>query len=451
MKVERTLSLSDNRKHLPHAFEVPEGTTRIHIEFDYNPPVSQGQPYRNQLSFSLFDPEGPRGVQYCINGKSITVDVNQATPGTRPGIIQSGTWTVLVDAYRLLPPDPITYTLSVSLSSDALTNTPTVWTQSTKPNKGIGWYRGDLHAHSVHSDASWDVPDLVRFARDHQLDFVTLTDHNTITGLAQHDSLSDENLLTMGGMELTTYYGHALTLGTRQWMEWRTDDGDILTMPQAAQRVLDSGALFVIAHPMAPGDPECSGCHWEYTDMRPGNSPAVEVWNGYWTDYNENSLQLYYSWLNEGHRLVATAGSDIHGQPPADEVGRGAANVVYANELTESGIFEAIKQGHSYLSAGPELLVTARSASGIEAMVGDVLPIEDITISVKVNKADAGDVLRLIVDGSVRTIELITESGEFTWDLPTGTGHWFTVELRDAANDMWAVANPIFIGIPEPH
>ena len=176
----------------------------------------------------------------------------------------------------------------------------------------------------------------------------------------------------MGGIELSTFFGHALALGAREWLDWRRLDGSEITMPELAQRVLDAGCLFVIAHVMHPGDPECCGCRWERYDMMPGNASAVEVWNGPWAAFNQESLLLFYRWLNEGHRLTATTGTDLHGPPPPDV--RGAVNVVYAEDLTEAAVLAAIKAGRSYISAGPELLLNVQTESGREGMIGDTLP-----------------------------------------------------------------------------
>lgn len=88
-----------------------------------------------------------------------------------------------------------------------------------------GWYRGDLHAHTIHSDGSWDIPDLLAFWQEQGVDFMTLSDHNTISGLPQACSLSTPELLVMGGIELSTYFGHAVAGARRRgstgggWME----------------------------------------------------------------------------------------------------------------------------------------------------------------------------------------------------------------------------------------
>jgi hypothetical protein len=278
------------------------------------------------------------------------------------------------------------------------------------------------------------------------LDFVTLTDHNTISGLPHHDSLTDDTILTMGGFELTTYDGHALALGKRHMFGWRLGTEAEVTMPQVAQRVIDGGGLFVIAHPMALGDPVCSGCHWEYEDMRPGNAPAVEIWNGWWGQYNEEGLQAYYSWLNAGHRLVATSGTDIHGPPPSPNGRHAGFNVVFSEELSESAILDAISKGHSYISAGPELLLTAEAASGQSAMVGDAIPDSALMLKVLWQDASEDDILRLIVNGKVKDQISVGPSGEHTWPFASGQFKWSSVELRAANNDMRAVTNPIFVG-----
>jgi hypothetical protein len=234
-----------------------------------------------------------------------------------------------------------------------------------------------------------------------------------------------------------------VVLGTRRWHEWRLDTERHYTMPELAQQVIDSGALFVIAHPMNPGDPECSGCHWEYTDMLPGNARAVEVWNGDWRSYNEQALRLYYGWLNRGLRMVATGGTDLHGPPPAET--RHGTNAVYADDLTEAAILAAIRKGHAYLSAGPELLLTARTESGREAMSGDSLPAEATTVTLRWSGAHPGDQLRLIADGDVFDTRPAEAEGSASWALASGEARWCGAELRDAEGGMWALANPIYL------
>ena len=94
------------------------------------------------------------------------------------------------------------------------------------------------------------MPDLLREARDAGLDFVALTDHNTTSHLAGIEELSDPRPLVIPGMELTTFHGHALSLGTRDWIDWGVLRPD--AMAAAAAEVGRLGGVFVIASPAAP-------------------------------------------------------------------------------------------------------------------------------------------------------------------------------------------------------
>jgi hypothetical protein len=443
IEINGTLEPHHSKQHIPHAFTVPSGATTLTIHLEYSPHRATGQHYDNMLCLTLFDPEGCRGARHNNADQSLTITEHSATPGYTPGALQAGTWTLFIDTHRILPPDVTAYRLELDISDELLNETAPQWTKAKVQSRGLGWYRGDLHGHTLHSDGSWDVPDFVQYARDYKLDFVTLTDHNTVSPLVQLDSLADDNLLTMGGSELTTYYGHALALGVRQWQEWRVGVNDI-TMPDMATQVKDKGGVFVIAHPKSIGDPNCTGCDWHYDDMMPGHARYVEIWNGEWAgdSGNEGGLELWYQWLNEGYRMVATAGTDSHGPTSDQTLG---LNHVYANDLTEVEILDAIKRGHLYVSSGPRLELTARNASLEHVMIGDVLAGDGVTLSLHWEDCQEGDVLELIVNGGVIDEQSPAEHGMLEWTLPDHT-HWCVVEVRDKNRGMRAVTNPIFVG-----
>ena len=77
---------------------------------------------------------------------------------------------------------PVEYAIMADVSfTPALGENAPTWLPGRTSPPGPGWYRGDLHGHTLHSDGDWDVPDLVAAARHNQFDFVTLTDHNTLS------------------------------------------------------------------------------------------------------------------------------------------------------------------------------------------------------------------------------------------------------------------------------
>jgi hypothetical protein len=443
IRIDGTLDHQQNKQHIAHAFTVPEGATKLTIHFDYEPKVSQGQAQDNALSLTLFDPEKSRGARHNNQDRGLTITAYSATPGYTSGTLQPGIWTVWIDTHRVMPPDTISYFFEIEISSEPV-EVIEAWQPGTTAPRGAGWYRGDLHGHTFHSDGRWDVPDLVQYAHDYQLDFLTLSDHNTVSGLAQLDSFRSDDLLTIGGMELTTYYGHALALGVRPWIEWRIGVG-AATMPELADRARQAGATFIIAHPMSVGDPSCTGCDWAYEDMMPGNGRIVEVWNSEWGGdrQNELSLQLWYRWLNQGYRMVGTRGSDIH--RPTNDPNAGF-DIVYAAELSEVAILEAIRAGHLYLSAHPRLELTAQGSEGSSGMMGDLVPGQSVEVHASWSDVSAGDHLRLIVDGKRVEEFTVDEQGEHRWTLVASGAHWCVVEIRAADGELHAVTNPIFMG-----
>ncbi len=442
LHIEGTLTEQDNHRHINHPFTVPEGATCLDIDFEYEP--KRVEKYGNLLTLSLFDPQSERGTGHRGQPhQHVMVSSGAATPGYRAGALQSGTWNVMINSNLINAGSPVNYHIDITFGFDPQPE-PLVWTRGTTEPRGKGWYRGDLHGHTIHSDGSWDVDGLLGFARQHQLDFVTLSDHNTLSALPQMDSLSSDELLTMGGFELTTFYGHALALGVRQGVDWRVRSGE-RTMTQIKAEVEALGGLFAIAHPKAPGDPVCTGCHWDYDDLMPGSAHVVEIWNEHWDSgsNNEEALQLWYQWLNEGYTLVATVGTDIHGMPdPALEFG---FNHVFAESMSEVAILDAVRRGHNYLSSGPQLTFTGTSSSGETVMMGDVLRGQAGQATGQWSACHEGDHLRFIVNGQVKDEFAADTASEHTWTVEDGSVQWCLIEVRNQKGSLRAVTNPIFL------
>ncbi len=286
-------------------------------------------------------------------------------------------------------------------------------------------------------------------ARERGLDFCTLSDHNTVSGLAQMDAARGDGFLAMGGMELTTFWGHALALGLREWIDWRVRQGE-RTIEQIAAEVNARGGTFIIAHPMEIGDPYCTGCRWSYVTMMPGTARVVEVWNGSWvgdgSSNNEDALALVYRWLNEGYRLALTAGTDNHGSE-GEKNDLFGFNAVYANDLSEPEILRAVRAGHLYLSSGPTLELTA-SAGDQQAMMGDVLNAAreaPVQVNARWEDCPVYAELSLIADGMSRKTRAINAAGVRQWTLLAGQDRWCLLTVRGADGQMLAMTNPIYL------
>ena len=443
------LGLDDMFRHITHAFEVPEGTRSIILDYKIDPAHPGIGPLAHQVSLSLDGPNGSRGAQHnlpWLDSARRVISENWCSPGYTPAPIEPGTWTLSVDVFRIMPPGNTAYEVTVTLSEHA-EDGPALPVPATVADRGPGWYKGDLHGHTEHSDGKWSVSAFLQHARARGLDFVTITDHNTTSGQPWAEALADNALLVMCGIEVTTLFGHCLALGARDWVDWRIKDGD--TMTDRAKDIMAAGHTFVIAHPMAEGHPWCAGCHWQFADVFPGPARLVEIWNGPWDPAkNELGLRLFQTWLNAGYRMRATAGTDIHGpQGPDVRVGY---NRVRAEAFSESAILAGIRAGRNVLTNGPVLGLEGRagdalagvgeelsSGAGLELAVdwADVPPRSELTI---VSGGEGGTEIRHIAPAE--------DTGRLTCalgDLPPRS--WAMASLRCAGGEMLAITNPVFV------
>ncbi|MBL8096820.1 MAG: CehA/McbA family metallohydrolase [Anaerolineales bacterium] len=445
---EHSLTDLDSKHNLAHTVEIPAGTRQLDVTLDFEPALVDG--FHNMVTLTLIGPSGFRGAGHRHgNRHDVRLTATQATPGYLAGEITAGAWQVVIDTHLIVPGTPCSLRLQV-VGQAVETQSPSVPTRTAprppRAPKGAGWYRGDLHAHTVHSDAVWSAASLADDARARGLDFVTLSDHNTTSGLAEMAEACGDDLVLVPALELTTFWGHALALGLREWVDWRITPHQRV-MPTIAEEVRARGGLFVIAHPRSIGDPHCTGCAWVHPDMQPGPARIVEVWNGPWTgeSRNEEALAQAFVWLNAGCRLVLTAGTDHHGDPDyGPDLG---FNVVMADRLTAESLLAAIRVGHLYVSSGPmldfEAVIDAESyVMGDSASPAKGAPIQLIA-SWRDCPPDASIVL--VVDGVPAGEARAGVGSTHVWGRSGGDAHWCVLSVRAADGRLLALTNPIFL------
>src|SRR5687768_16261755 len=85
-----------------------------------------------------------------------------------------------------------------------------VHTNAQSPvSAGGRWYKGNLHTHTLNSDGDSTPNDVVRWYREHGYHFVTLTDHNYLTGVDGLNAVhgADDKFLVIKGEEVTDRSG----------------------------------------------------------------------------------------------------------------------------------------------------------------------------------------------------------------------------------------------------
>ena len=137
---------------------------------------------------------------------------------------------------------------------------------------------GALHMHTRHSDGSGTLPDLVRAARACSLDFILISDHNTLALLDSENAVQQPLLLV--GTELSLTPGHMLTYGLKKI----TPEKDAGGFTGILDSIAAHNGLAFVAHPFHPK------IKWRGTF--PATLTGVEVLNADVEWRNDGALEL---------------------------------------------------------------------------------------------------------------------------------------------------------------
>ncbi len=452
-------------------FEVPPGIGRLTVHYTYTHRVSAALPggSGNVVDIGVFDPRGAEVFRgHGFRGWSgsdrseFTIGLADTTPGYLPGPVYPGTWHVILGLYHILP-EGCDYRLTI-VGQPGKTPPPPEPVPLAAPvlSQEARWHRGDLQSHTHHSDGTGSLGDLAAAARARGLDFVAVTEHNTVSHLPHLAQAGGDDLLLIPGEEVTTYYGHANAWGIQGWQEFRCRDND--TMARIIGAVHGAGALFSVNHP------KDNGPAWEYSLDLPFD--CVEAWQGFWAWNNYQSLAFWDSLLQRGRRVVAVGGSDKHvapftGQLSFYDIGT-PTTWVYAEELSAAGILSGIRAGHVFISAdpqGPELYLAADAdGDGLyDCMMGDeatyvasLLSGRPVMLRAQVI-GGRGLALRIVSGEGVESVPVESDDFVHRWQARPKNDTFYRLELAEPGDEeasrnsatlvRRALSNPIYVTI----
>jgi hypothetical protein len=454
-------------------FEMPPGARRLEVSYFYENQVQGAQETNpgNNIDIGVFDVRGADFLRGGFRGWSggarsnFYIERGAATPGYLRGPLQSGEWNIIFGLSKIT--DEITrYRVNVDVDIDPLgeddpDEPPRVPERPDADaiaggSDGAGgrWYRGDLHAHSEHSDGANTVDEIVAYTRRVGLDYFALTDHNTISHWDDLARLNDGAPLLIAGEEITMYGGHANVWGLDDFIDFRGTDSDkVRALVEDANR---RGSMFSINHPDSP-------IPWLHDAVR--GYQAVEVWNAPWRWFNEPALLRWEQHLQHGERMVAVGGSDSHCVPPAkmsqpNGPGEPCTWVYVDGPLTQRAVLENVQAGHVFISEAPngpfvELRADADRDGVFESLPGDVVSAADGTpIRFRVSyRGPDGKHLRFFGrEGLVKEITAASEDVVEEFTLPADGDGYVRVEVRgfrgrpERGEVVHAMTNPIYWG-----
>jgi predicted metal-dependent phosphoesterase TrpH len=442
-----SLSGKDHQTYRLVPFQVPAGTKRITVAFDYT-----GRDHKTVIDIGLYDPERCRGWSGG-NKSEFTLSEYDATSSYLPGPLPPGEWRLLLGIPNIRSNETSEYTAKIYLSGS--TQTKAVVLKSV-----AGWYQGDLHTHTGHSDgtcrslAGKPVPcpefKVLEAAAGAKLDFVAVSDHNATS---HYDDLLQwqpyfDTLLLVRGRELTTFFGHANMYGSSDYVDFRVQSGrtedTMITDAHAA------GALVSINHPGDPSGEVCMGCGWTAKGTDFSKIDAIEVINGPDAESPISGIPFWQERLNAGFRITAIGGSDDHAS--GTRLGKSMvgtpATVIYATQLSEPALLEGIRAGHVFIkvdgTTGPNVTFTA-TVEEKTANIGDrITARKGQSVELRAESDAAEDAqIELLRDGKV--IET-ADAGELSFrDTCDGGRHWYRLNVRDGAGKLLALTNPVYV------
>ncbi len=465
------IGTSDLHTYVEAPFDVPAGVSRLSVSFHHD-----GAAQRTTIDLGLFDPDRFRG--WSGGDKSgFTVSATDATPSYLPGALPPGRWRLLLGVPNIR--QGVTTHYEARIHFDTMNATPAFSHFSDHPLRtGPGWFRGDLHMHTGHSDghcrsqagASTPCPVFrtVETAVARGLDFISVTDHNTTSHAQDLRDLQPffDQILLIPGREMTTFTGHGNAFGVIDFIDFRIDGRHLPDANAMVDGVHRAGGVFSINHPSSPSGEVCMGCGWTAPGFDMSRADAVEVVNGGGLrssgsiDGPTSGLGFWQGLLNQGLHPTAIGGSDSH---DADALsGPGAigspTTVVYADNLSERAILAGLRTGRVFIDIdgvkGRSVDLSARAGERT-ARMGDALHLvrgQKAILEVEVSGVPGGHV-EFVADGKTTAEPSIstalTASDHRAMSLAGDGGrHWINVRVRDAAGRLVLISNPVFV-VPE--
>ncbi len=351
-------------------FQVPTGVNRISVAYTYEP-IDYGVYTANVVDIGIFDSSGRdlgngAGFRGWSGGsrRSFSLSRTSATPGYLAGPINPGRWRIALGPYQIAQggtPYRVEVTLHHGPPGPRFQASPA---PAAIPGTGPGWYRGDLHVHTVHSDGSQTQADVIRDAKAAGLDFIGSSEHNTSSAQrtwGRHLTGANADLLVIPGEEVTTRSGHWLAAGlpTGTWIDWRfrpnVGNGHAW-LRRFTDLVRSKGGLAIAAHPYSGGAGNAWGFGYDFAHM-----DAVEVWNASWDTSDEQTLGAWHRMLAQGRYLPAVGNSDTH--RGSQQIGL-AQTVVRAASLSAADLVAGYRAGHSWIAESSAVGLTFTATLG---------------------------------------------------------------------------------------
>jgi hypothetical protein len=234
-----------------------------------------------------------------------------------------------------------------------------------QPRPAGYWFKGNTHTHSLRSDGDSTPEQVVQWYRDHDYDFLVLSDHNTLSPEAALNAKygADHQFLVIQGEEVTDEVQgqpvHLNALGVSATVAPQHGARTLDVLQRNVDAIRRAGGVPLIDHPnyLSPIGAD--------TLAQVERGGLIEVFNAHPAANSRGSESvpgMEAVWdriLTSGRLMYGLADDDAHTfkeapTPTAARPGRGWV-FVHADRLATPSILQALERGDFYASTGVEL------------------------------------------------------------------------------------------------
>ncbi|MCD5401032.1 PHP domain-containing protein, partial [candidate division NPL-UPA2 bacterium] len=135
-------------------------------------------------------------------------------------------------------------------------------------------YKGVIHVHSRYSDGSGNLKKIVGAANRAGLDYLIITDHNTLRHKEEGAEGWHKGILVLVGQEISPRTSHYLALGIEKPINPKGRD-----VQGYIDEVKEQGGLGFIAHPDSQGKRSLPLKKRPWTAWEAKNFTGIELWS----------------------------------------------------------------------------------------------------------------------------------------------------------------------------
>jgi hypothetical protein len=227
-------------------------------------------------------------------------------------------------------------------------------------NPPLFWFKGQTHAHTVNSDGDDFPRRVVRWYRDHNYNFLVITDHDRLTDIKYLDTDKLDDFILIPGIEVSDSFDgkplHINGINVKETVKMQKGQGIVHNLQRNIDMVRKAGGIAMVNHP---------NWKWAFGHRELSALNRVKLFELYNMDKHSNNFsaggragmeEVWDKVLSRRVLMYGVITDDAHDyegefRPRKSLPGRGWI-MVRAAELTPDAIVTALERGDFYGTVG---------------------------------------------------------------------------------------------------